>query len=402
MNSYFQCSHVGFQNIAVNGNDGWVCNMFCSALFHVDLTTLEMTLETILPAENECGFKQYGPISYYKEKLIIAPLNGKDILIYDLKKKTIDCLQLDTGKIVAEEYVFLKIVLYNEVAFFVPLVGHCIVKLDLNTNEMEYLDDWFGEVERESGLEERNAIFSDVYDNGDGNIWLTSWQGNLVMEFNMNTNQYKLHSISGLEALSSVVVTENNMMLTERDFSTLSLYSFDGICSKMQIDYPGFVSRWGIGKLHLYGEYVFLFPLFANMILKYNRITGEVQCAKELNVQGKENSNVISLKRYVMKCCERINEEEVIYYSIPDSKIVKFNMKTCVAEELYTSIKEEEQEYLKSRLLEKSFLEGNYEKESLRLDSFIECIQGKYRGCSDDIGEDSSSYGKKIYQYLND
>lgn len=265
---------------------------------------------------------------------------------------------------------------------------------------MKYFDDWYRNIREAIEIDKRKALFYDVYDAGNGMIWLPSWQGNFIMEFNMNTCRYKLHFISELGALSSVVVAKNNMLLLERDFSVLNLLSVDEGLKRIEIDYSGFISKWGLGNLYLYEEYVYLFPLLANMILRYNRSTGEIQCVKELAMKG--NYNFEYYKNYNMACCERISEEEVIYYSIPDSKIVKFNMKTCDFKELYTGITEEEQEYLKSKLLEKSFLEGNCEKESLRLDSFIECIQGKYKSGSDDIGENSLIYGKKIYQYLND
>lgn len=397
----FNSTHIAFNNIAIHENDGWVCNMYCSTLFHVDMTTLKLTLEAVLPSENECGFAQYGPVAYYKDKLIIAPVCAKDIIVYDLYTKTIERqIGIDGTRMSLDDYLFWEIIVYKDTAFCMPGKGKCIVKINLQTFELEYLGDWYKDV-RKVIANDRRMIFADVFDLGNGIVWLPCWQNNMLMEFNMDNDQYTIHMIPMIQALSSITVADDNVLLLERESATVILYTWDSECDRRKIQYQGFISSRGFRKAQLYGEYIYLFPLHANMILRYNLNTKDVQCVKILPKYGGENTNFIMSVYDNMRCCKKINEEEIIYYSIPDSKIVKLNMRTGFVLEVYAGINKEEQEFLKNKFLDKSYAEGNNENKSLALSNLIEYVQGIHNLGSLDLNTKYSSCGKSIYCYLN-
>lgn len=386
-------SKVGFMDVTIHKNKAWVCDMFFNALFQIDLATLKLKLLAILPSEYEYGHGQYGPIEYYDNKLIIAPKSADRILIYDLKCDSY--IEIPIREYVKESFdiLFFNSYIYENCLFLFPGKNRSILKLNLQTHEIKTIDGWYEEIKKD--IKENRIIFFDLLELSNGLILLTCWQSGKALKFNMKTDEFEIIIFSGLGALSGCAGRDSELWLLERDFKSLSFYNQSNL-KKIQVSLPDYQSNTGFRKIFLYNNQAFLFPLYGNMIIKLDLETGEKECVKKLKMEYVSTNEIPKWSFTNMTCCKKINSSEVLYYSVFEGKIVKYNMSTNMFFEKSADLDEEDYYTLQKYLYKKMFNRIEYE-ENVGLEQYMDFIHMRERwgnGCSVKI-----KTGQKIYEH---
>ena len=194
-------SKILFLDITSHGDKAWFCNSYFSALFEVDLDSLEFTLLSWLPEEKEMTFQSYTAIAYYEGILVIAPRNEHRILIYDLGKNKIEReIPIDISIMGDESNVFnlfSRIAIIGNFAYILPGRYPAIIKLDLVDYSISLIDAWY-KSNKDAVVDEGRTIFSAAGTMND-DILLPFWQVGKMMIFHTKEENWDIVQVPQYE-----------------------------------------------------------------------------------------------------------------------------------------------------------------------------------------------------------
>lgn len=334
-----------FQDIAVNGDDGWFCNVYYNALCHLDLETGKINLETFLPSfpnEKFGEFNQYSAIAYHEKKLIIAPMNGCCILFYDLDTKNIDCIPIDiTGFNDNNRFhLFHAVYIYQNAAYCIPSRYSAIVKIDLNTMELCYIRDWHAVILQK--LNDANAqFFQTSYLTDDGICILPCWQSNMILEMDFNTGRWETFCVGeNGSAFTAAAYSDRAYWISCKDkMAIIDIKNRDRL-QIYECELPDFMMVDGFCALLEWKNDVWCVPLYGNMIVKLNRETGEWTYVRELFLETQENVKPLEFAICSVLFCKRIGESKLLACASPEGKILVVDAVKGTVQE-YASVLEE-------------------------------------------------------------
>jgi len=352
MNDYW--SRISFRFAAFYGGYIWFCNLYYPALFKMNLSTGEISLEKILPRYTYRNYAQYGLIVSIEGQLIIAPLRAGNILFYDIEKKELNEIPLEIEKYsygIDSTNLFWSSAVYDENIFLFPGHFRAIVKIDVKTKKITYISRWFDELKDEI-FHERRLIFSKCYSNDGENYYLPSFQSNIVLKFNLRLLNYEvIRTNIPEERLSGIVVDEQYYWIT----STMSniLYRIDKYSMKIKsIEVTGIDNseRKGLNAIIPYKDLFYLLPCYIGNIVAYNK--ADETCTQSL-IMPKQA--VDDMKQYIYELesilyCQKV-ENHMYLYSYLVGKLYDYNMDNNVFEVTEIKVnKYEEYCYIKNVL----------------------------------------------------
>lgn len=331
-----------FQDIAVNGDDGWFCNVYYNALCHLDLRTGKINLETFLPSlsNGKLGeFGEYGAIAYYEKKLIIAPMNGCYILFYDLITKNIDQFPIDLNGFDESNrfHLFHAVYIYQNAAYFMPARYSSIVKINLKTLEMCYLRDWYFVISKKLG--DANAqLFQTSYLTDSGICILPCWQSNVILEVDFNTDKWKTFCVEeNGSAFTAASYSDRAYLISFKDKATIIDIKNQKKPQIYTCTLPEFVMVNGFCALMEWGNYIWCIPLYGNMIVKLNRENGEWTYVRELSLETQEKVKPLEFAICSVLFCKRISASKLLACASPEGKILVIDVEKETVEE-YVSV----------------------------------------------------------------
>lgn len=132
----------------------WITLDDINGLCVMDTNDYSLDYISFIPGEEEFGSSLYFDIKRWEDKLILTPFNAKEIAIYDTKNKIWDKIPvyMDEGKFCfdsAEGKKFITSIVYEDSIYFIPATFPAIVKLNLRSNEIQYISDWIQSFDKE-------------------------------------------------------------------------------------------------------------------------------------------------------------------------------------------------------------------------------------------------------------
>jgi len=265
-------------------------------------------------------------IAINNKKLYFAPYFKNDkISIFDMDKKCFE--QMPFKDDCKYDRKFGNLVCFKNFIYFIPQEFPAIMRLNTNTNEIEYFSDWLDDVSKLpiSKLQEgwKNIKFWG-FCVANEEIAIVVKGINAIMFFNMETGNYEIKSIGEKsEQYFSVCFDGQNYYLSSlyNDYIVKWNRQSNKI-SKIKI--PSFSRKESIGHSFLIqylNEYVWLFPVYANNAYKINVNTDEITELPEL-IEHFENKNLNW--HYNIICAS----ENMIYASTQTEGIVEYNTNT--------------------------------------------------------------------------
>ena len=403
VNREFQ--QLAFFDMVFDKSHGWFCHEYYNALFRMDMESHEINLEAVIPSPDGNGFCQYGFLELFDRKLILAPRNAKDILIYDLDEKFFERVKINLDMLAPNEIfnLFSGVTAFGKYIFFFPGRYPAIIRINMETLEVTYFNEWYQELLKAAiGYDKNRVIFARCNCICGNCIFLPYWQGNIIVEFNMKTGRYVLHRINKAVGQFSCVQYDgkyfwvsmvNIPKIIKWDIDHGILEEYNNLPEDIQI-------TSGFSYIEEYNSSIYAVPLYGNMIIKIDKVSYRSEKIRDLLMTPEEN-----LKRYVlaennMLCYKRDKNDCVWFYSVFDGKIIKFNLHTLEFEEYRSIINNEED--LK-QIVEMTFLTNTgygraYEETGkLSLERYI-----KYLTCTDAVLQENgnNSNGNCGYEIL--
>lgn len=197
----------------------WFCGLYARGLFCCNKLSRKTRLICDLPSKTLR--ESYRAICRINDRLYIAPLFADRIIVYSITENKIEqSISLDEKYITSSESVkFTAIYSFEQYVFFVPMDYKAIIRIDTETNQIDYFDD-FAEIIKTSFPDIEKFTFG--YGCSDGNkIYLPLRFKGAVLEFDMSECSSKIH-IAGIDFCDS------SRMICSKEY--LYLLSSSGSC----------------------------------------------------------------------------------------------------------------------------------------------------------------------------
>lgn len=345
--------------LAVHEDSAWFCNGTYCALFRLDLKSYEIELETFLPSDSKDEVLQYGAIVYYNNKLIMAPLNAKNVLIYDLNTKQIDKIELDFSDFCEDQrsYLFACIHIYEDSAFLFPARYPAIVKIDLNTYEVKYINGWYQNF-LNMHINPEDVIFFRISLKNDEVCILPCWQNDYILEINLKTEEYEIFSLKcKKKELADVVYDDGIYWVTLKNESRIIRYDNFHKYLSSEIVNIDMEPDLDFGYLINQGRYIYRIPFMRGKIIgkiiQIDKLSNNSICLAKLGAMNYNSKNEEQEKQKSnISCCKLVNSQEVILFSVLDEKIIKLDLKNGDLVEYKANILLKDSSILKKHLKE--------------------------------------------------
>lgn len=187
---------ISFENLIYIKDTIWFTAFNYNALLKQDCKTGKVDFIGCFPGEID-RFRLFYAVAQNKNRLVFAPLSAEGIAIY----------RLDTGEFIRipikepqkgldkrvpylKEGKFCVCIMYKEYAFLFPATYPAILKLNLETNEVEYL---YEPIKELSKLVQHKKLYYFQNGRAEGKI-VTLWciAAGAIVEFDMETYQFKV------------------------------------------------------------------------------------------------------------------------------------------------------------------------------------------------------------------
>ncbi|MDR2554273.1 MAG: hypothetical protein LBC64_02485 [Fibromonadaceae bacterium] len=313
---------VFFYRLFVVNDEIWFCDNHSNSFFKMNRETLEH--EYVESFAYSLYNYSYLVGTFYKERMYFVPRFTNKIAEYDIQKKTMAYIPYDNIKSDANFQTALN---YGKYIYFTPYRYKAIMRLDTESRQIDFFDDWF-EPLKQLTTDEKQLSFIIPIKITENTIMFTVCGTNAVVEFNMETLKSKVYEI-GQKA-----------------------YQYNGICYDginywLSPLYNGPVVKWNpdVGVIKEFANvvegclpndisfrpiifsegYVWLFPHYSKRTLRINIKTDEVLEVEELNPNFIEGESRVNSVAYT--CSQSIGS--VIYaYDGRDGTFIEYNCKT--------------------------------------------------------------------------
>jgi hypothetical protein len=219
-------------------------------------------------------------IAKNNDKLYFAPCTSDKIIIFDMNKKDFERIDFKyDGEIYGK---CSNVVIFKNFIYFIPHRFPAIMRLNMDTKEIEYFSEWVNEISKlqVSKQEEWKSIIFWSFCVVDAEIALLICGANAIMFFNMETGNYEINSIGEkIEQYNNICFDGQNYYISpfyknyiikwNRKSNEILTIKFPNTFSRRENKLPNFSVKYING-------YVWLFPCAANNAYKININTNEI------------------------------------------------------------------------------------------------------------------------------
>jgi hypothetical protein len=275
-----------FDDMAVDGDTIWFIAREINGLFKMDLKTDRVEFLGAIPGEKINGRRKYIAIEKIDNKIIIVPFEGNKLIIYDIKSKCFDVVELDLPKnfYKCDEYFinknFISAIRYKSYIFMIGVSIPLIIRYDTVNNKCKYYTQWFNKIKKYA-VNMNLPPFWKNYSIRENVILMPFCQNNIVMGFNMDNGKVDLHFIGKKgNCYIDIAYDGKDYWLIQNKPGAIVKWNYENGQTKEYIGYPvgctihnsedRFINIVSMGK------YMLLFPVLASMVVKIDTETGEM------------------------------------------------------------------------------------------------------------------------------
>lgn len=188
----------------VEGNGKiWMALLHRNGICEIDIKTREAKICKIFEEEPLDGEYLYCYVEKIGDRLIFSPGLAEKIAIYDLKREIMTYIPLENAD-KYREVKFWNIITYHSDVYFLAYTYPAILKLSMESMEIEYITDW---LEKVGPVDSDNGYFSVGHVMYDDRVLIPVSCMNAVLELNFKTARTRVKrlevSMSGIGGLSS-------------------------------------------------------------------------------------------------------------------------------------------------------------------------------------------------------
>lgn len=367
-------SKVSFYDVAFDDEYGWFCDVYINTLCRIDIKTGSIFTEAMVPMDGDAGFFQYGFIAKTGNILVLAPRSAYTVLLYYIDEKKFRSIELDAERIrqIGAFNLFSGVKIYGNDAYLIPGRFPGIVKIGLYTAEITYLNDWYAVLrQRLIGFDPQRAIFARCNCSEGNKMYLPCWQGNIIMIFDLETEEYSFLELTTYDAaLSGISVIGNELWTASRISNIIVRINKEGK-EIDRIEVEG-IEDTGVAFLARCGQLLYVVPMYGDKLVCLDLETRENRKICNLVTEAINVPDELIFAQNNMLSCVKDSKERIWMYSIFDGKIYRCDANEKL--EIYSAVLEKKEDirrrnrfYMKVRLSENILWENN----QLRLEDFL-------------------------------
>lgn len=272
---YDQEKTASFITYLIDGDVMWFAAFFFNGLFKMDMKTKQISFVGKFPGEQNQNW-MYSKIMKFGNRLFFFPAMAESIVEFDINTSSVKmhAIKLLTNRI-AQISGFFSAILWKKWVYMLPLVGHVIVKFNIETGEMRYEEDWYEKL-RPFVKDDQATLFSSVVQR-EKYIWCPCWQDNLIFRFDLESLEFTTYRV-GLRNNTYYNIAEGggDFWFVTLDGDAVVRWNPDTQKTR-QYKIPEWVSKEKIGLFWpiFYKGTVWIFPAAGDKILKLNVQSGE-------------------------------------------------------------------------------------------------------------------------------
>ncbi|MCI8292073.1 MAG: hypothetical protein HFH53_00860 [Hespellia sp.] len=207
---------IFMEDCVVVNNRIYFFSKYWNALYVVDLKTKTTELVSTMPEEKIWSRRLCAGIVYYNKKLILVPMLAKKIWVFDLESN--QWLGIKRAFVTNEEVFhgeIFRAIVYQERLFLVGSNYPAIIRMDLNTYELEYLTEPYTFLRH---LKIRNeCYFRSDFCLNENRLLIASCVSNHVLSVNLDTFQFQWYEVGEKEfCYSGIAWDGENYWLSPR------------------------------------------------------------------------------------------------------------------------------------------------------------------------------------------
>jgi CDP-glycerol glycerophosphotransferase (TagB/SpsB family) len=290
---------LSFENLCDDGNFYWFSVSQVNALFQMDKTTRQIDFIGSFPNENLVCYRLFYQLTYKDKKIYFAPLNAKNIAVFDIDANSFSSVpikqahqHLSGNNSFLDQVKFIFVTSFNNWIFIIPFAYPAIIRYNVESDNIDYFDD-FLTLFQPFIIPSLPAIFS----RGckiDNYLFATSYNGNALLAFNMETCKSKIYRVGSNNNAYSVMCHHDGFLwLMPRNNGPIvkwkphtSLYEeFSSLPPDFKGDNYSFIAL-------IYSQYyLWAFPAGANIVLRIDPNTGNAEKAEIFQQECKAHRN---------------------------------------------------------------------------------------------------------------
>ncbi|MCR2806726.1 hypothetical protein [Paenibacillus soyae] len=254
----------------------WFLTLHMNGLFRLNKKTRSVEFIGGFANEKPLDWRVYHTIHQSGTKLYFSPHSASAIAIYDLVEATFEYVELPLPKEKKynDQSKFGKIIECDGALYFIPLHFPGIVKLSLEDNRTEIIDEWVKPIKKMICDPERGYFSNGFYNEGTGSLVLASANANAVMEFNLKDRMTKLIALNGdISGYSDILLIDEVYWLLALDKPVLISFSIDDRkVTEFEINLKGIQSDgvWPFQKLVHYNNDLYLVPADSKQMVQFD------------------------------------------------------------------------------------------------------------------------------------
>ena len=353
----------------------WFCARNFNSLFCMDMITKKVELVGIFPNEPYNQEILYTSMKLVGEKIYFIPYHAKTIAVYDIIKKQFSNIDIEQRYIsnLSLPLLFSGVEKYKNYLFILPLFAKAILKLNTDTQEIEYISNWIEDI-KDKVFNERDIFFKRQAIIQENKLLVPFSNVNAVLELNCDTLESNIYMLGREEqGYSGISYDGKDFWLTPRASGDLTIWNYNSNNIR--------VIKMCKEKINPYAFVGALF--FENQVMVFPEMEEEYVL---------ENSiKTIKIQRGLYSFIKEENNN-IIYYDRVKNILTIINKKDKNKEEI-EFILDSSLINLKQMVEEKGLVE---EQEEVNLKSFLSLVVRK----DSEMFQEEGKKGKDIYQKM--
>lgn len=341
-----------------------------------------------IPEENFFSKHLYSATLLIGNQIYLAPMNAKDIAVYDVENNIISKIPLKQ-KYSTIKSKFFRMLSDDYFIYLIPFRYPAVVKINLKNQKITYLDACMGK----SDIFAKNGCFLKK-----GMLHIALFGENKVLKMNTKTEEYQLLEIptKQQQGFVDMIFDEEYYWLIQRNYTSVVKYHLkSGRIEYIHVDeFEECQEKVPYIRILDFGEKIFLAAYHGKRSVIIDKKTHQVQDIVELNKFQKPIFKNNWEARFYF--AEKIGTEQVLLGNIADHQCIILNIRTNLIEKKYFL------ENLKFRQTYKEYLLAKHickETEKFDLIDFCEYVVS-YEELLWNKPQ-KSSYGEQIHKVIS-
>lgn len=314
------------------------CSEF-NALFKVDLKTGDCTYVALFPDEKLNAKRLFIKAVFVNGKIYFIPASASAISVYDVETGTFESIIIRDDFVnekYSRKYKFADAFIYRDTICILPATYPTVVKLNYKENTLEYFS---------KNMPETEYLFRPGTAQIGNKLYVPNTKDNLVLEFDMETNDIRKHYVGKNNHGSWSMVADGDYLwlIPQRHGAIVKWNYKNGDVFEYDVYPDGYVeSDFCFTKGYKSGEHIYVLPAKANMFIKV-KLTGVME---ENNLLQLQNHEMVTYMfhlgdyEYFYKSSKESVQKSFIYYRLNrcNNFIEEWGFRFCNKREIYANV----------------------------------------------------------------